>query len=121
MLPAPGALRTAVPAEVRKELSQLYSRLPGLVEPQRDLVGAPDERPRAPPRRPDGVARFIAWTLEPDQRCAICDSRRHAVMPGVPPRLIPCDGLREVIAASDLPGGFGQSGLSHAELRISAS
>jgi hypothetical protein len=38
--------------------------------------------------------RFLAWTLEPDQRCAICDNRRHAALPGVPPRLIPCDGLR---------------------------
>jgi hypothetical protein len=47
--------------------------------------------------------RFLAWTLEPDQRCAICDSRRHAVLPGAPPRLIPCDGLRAAFTASDLP------------------
>ncbi|GAA0734280.1 hypothetical protein Drose_35105 [Dactylosporangium roseum] len=47
--------------------------------------------------------RFLAWTLEPDQRCAICGSRRHAVIPGVPPRLIPCDGLRTALAGRDLP------------------
>jgi hypothetical protein len=47
--------------------------------------------------------RFLAWTLEPDQRCAICGSRRHAALPGVPPRLVPCDGLRAAFAASDLP------------------
>jgi len=43
--------------------------------------------------------RFLAWTLELDQRCAICGSRRHAVLHGVPPRLIPCDGLRAAVAA----------------------
>ncbi|MGI5180529.1 hypothetical protein ACQEVZ_29865 [Dactylosporangium sp. CA-152071] len=48
--------------------------------------------------------RFLAWTLEPDQRCAICGSRRHAVTPGVPPRLVPCNGLRQVIAAADPSG-----------------
>lgn len=47
--------------------------------------------------------RFLAWTLESEQLCAICGSRRHAVLPGVPPRLIPCDGLRAAFAASDLP------------------
>ena len=48
--------------------------------------------------------RFLAWTLEPDQRCAICGSRRHAVLPAVPPRLIPCDGLRAASAAGDPSG-----------------
>jgi ribosomal protein S14 len=48
--------------------------------------------------------RFLTWTLEPDRRCAICGSRRHAVLPGVPPRLVPCNALRGVAAASDLPG-----------------
>ncbi|GAA0734314.1 hypothetical protein Drose_35065 [Dactylosporangium roseum] len=48
--------------------------------------------------------RFVAWTLEPDQRCAICGSRRHAAISGVAPRLIPCNALRAAIAASDLPG-----------------
>lgn len=46
-----------------------------------------------PDRRPEALyRRFLAWTLEPGQRCTVCGSRRHAVIPGVPPRLIPCNG-----------------------------
>jgi transcriptional regulator with XRE-family HTH domain len=46
-----------------------------------------------PDRRPDALyRRFLAWTFEPGQRCTVCGSRRHAVIPGVPPRLIPCNG-----------------------------
>ncbi|GAA2591973.1 hypothetical protein GCM10010399_23120 [Dactylosporangium fulvum] len=47
--------------------------------------------------------RFLAWTLESDQRCALCGSRRHAAIPGVPPRLIPCDGLRAANTTGELP------------------
>lgn len=47
--------------------------------------------------------RFIGWTLEPGQRCAICGSRRHTVILDVPPRLIPCDNLRTAIATNDVP------------------
>jgi hypothetical protein len=47
--------------------------------------------------------RFVGWTLEPGQRCAICGSRRHAVILDVPPRLIPCDEPRTAIATGDVP------------------
>ena len=47
--------------------------------------------------------RFVGWTLEPGQRCALCGSRRHAVILDVPPRLIPCDELRTAIATDDVP------------------
>jgi hypothetical protein len=47
--------------------------------------------------------RFIGWTLEPGQRCAICGSRRHTVIANVPPRLIPCDDLRKAVAGDPDP------------------
>jgi hypothetical protein len=47
--------------------------------------------------------RFVGWTLQPGQRCAICGSRRHTVIADVPPRLIPCDDLRTAVPGDDDP------------------
>jgi hypothetical protein len=39
--------------------------------------------------------RFVAWTLDDGQRCVVCGSLRHAVIPGVPPRLVPCNEVQQ--------------------------
>lgn len=39
--------------------------------------------------------RFVGWTLGRDRTCRVCGSRRHDVLPGLPPRLFPCDKLHE--------------------------
>jgi hypothetical protein len=41
--------------------------------------------------------RFLGWTLDPDQRCRVCDRQGHDVLAGVPPRLIPCRQLRDAV------------------------
>jgi hypothetical protein len=37
--------------------------------------------------------RFAAWTLPDDTRCRACGRSGHDVLPQVPPRLFPCDGV----------------------------
>lgn len=37
--------------------------------------------------------RFVGWTLSPATRCRVCSSRAHDVLPGLPPRLFPCNKL----------------------------
>jgi rRNA maturation protein Nop10 len=39
--------------------------------------------------------RFVGWTLDDRDRCPACGRRGHAPVPGVPPRLCPCDKLYE--------------------------
>ncbi|HEY2670916.1 MAG TPA: hypothetical protein VGJ07_11150 [Rugosimonospora sp.] len=36
--------------------------------------------------------RFLGWTLDGDEVCRVCCRRGHDVLPGLPPRLFPCDG-----------------------------
>lgn len=36
--------------------------------------------------------RFVGWVLEEGHRCRVCEKRGHDVLPGLPPRLFPCDG-----------------------------
>ena len=38
--------------------------------------------------------RFVGWALAPGEKCRVCDSPKHAVLPGVPPRIVPCGKLR---------------------------
>jgi hypothetical protein len=42
--------------------------------------------------------RFLKWTLNKGVCCGACGKPGHAVIPGVPPRLVPCKGLRAVMA-----------------------
>lgn len=42
--------------------------------------------------------RFVVWALDEGQRCAMCGSPRHAAIPDVPPRLVPCNEVRGVVA-----------------------
>lgn len=42
--------------------------------------------------------RFVAWALAPGERCRVCESTQHAVIPGIPPRLVPCRDLHAVLA-----------------------
>jgi hypothetical protein len=35
--------------------------------------------------------RFLRWTLPKDHACRLCGKPGHDAVPGVPPRLIPCD------------------------------
>jgi hypothetical protein len=35
--------------------------------------------------------RFVRWTLGPDRACRVCGEAGHDALPGVQPRLIPCD------------------------------
>lgn len=39
--------------------------------------------------------RFVGWTLHRDRTCRICGSRRHDVLPGLPPRLFPCSKVHQ--------------------------
>ncbi len=41
--------------------------------------------------------RFVAWTLSNGQRCTVCGSLRHAVIAGLPPRLVPCNDVRGLV------------------------
>lgn len=45
----------------------------------------------------DLYRRFVAWAMSPEEVCRVCGSSRHAVVSGVPPRLVPCDRLRHVV------------------------
>jgi hypothetical protein len=36
--------------------------------------------------------RFLGWTLAKDAACRVCGKPGHDFIPGVPPRLIPCEG-----------------------------
>jgi hypothetical protein len=38
--------------------------------------------------------RFLGCTLHPDEACRVCGRSGHTVVPGLPPRLFPCDGIR---------------------------
>lgn len=42
---------------------------------------------------------FAQWS-RPEAACPVCGSNQHVAVPGVPPRLIPCDGLRAWMAGS---------------------
>lgn len=54
----------------------------------------------------DLYARFVGWTLGAGERCPVCGSVRHSVMAGVPPRVVPCGGLRLAVSGGlfDGPG-----------------
>jgi hypothetical protein len=48
--------------------------------------------------RPDPAGlytRFVAWALPPAQACRVCGRPSHGVLPGLPPRLNPCDRLHD--------------------------
>ena len=45
--------------------------------------------------------RFVKWTRDHDESCRACGSHMHAVVPGIPPRLVPCDDLRDHIRTTD--------------------
>ncbi len=36
--------------------------------------------------------RFLRWALPTGQVCRVCERPGHDAAPGVPPRLVPCDG-----------------------------
>jgi hypothetical protein len=40
--------------------------------------------------------RFMGWTLGPGEVCRVCGRSSHTVVTGLPPRLLPCDGIRAV-------------------------
>lgn len=42
--------------------------------------------------------RFVGWALVPGERCHVCQGLRHAVVPGVPPRLVPCNEMHSLLA-----------------------
>ncbi|MEN3306675.1 MAG: hypothetical protein V7603_2877 [Micromonosporaceae bacterium] len=54
------------------------------------LVTAAGELSVAGPAKLFG--RFLAWTLDEGQVCRVCGKAGHDFLPGVPPRLMPCDG-----------------------------
>lgn len=41
--------------------------------------------------------QFAVWTHR-EMRCGVCGSDRHVALPGVPPRLYGCDGIRALMA-----------------------
>jgi hypothetical protein len=55
--------------------------------------------------------RFLGWALPKDQLCRLCGKRGHDAIPGVPPRLIPCEiAARLSLAAPDDAGTCGVGG-----------
>jgi hypothetical protein len=77
---------------VRKLLREAYrSELDGLViHMSRPLAWAAEELDPANPTRL--YRRFVGWTFASGQVCRVCGKPRHDYTPGVPPRLIPCNG-----------------------------
>lgn len=49
--------------------------------------------------------RFVAWTISPTEACRACGRLRHAAAAGLPPRLVPCDQLRNVNRPSATDNG----------------
>lgn len=47
---------------------------------------------------------FAQWS-RPEVRCPACGSDQHVAVPGVPPRLVPCDELRALMAGGSRDAG----------------
>jgi hypothetical protein len=45
--------------------------------------------------------RFVAWALTAGEQCRVCGSPRHAVLPGLPPRVVPCDKVRRLMRGDE--------------------
>lgn len=49
--------------------------------------------------------RFLAWTRADGELCRVCGRRGHAVLPGLPPRLVPCEEVRELMPTGGSAAG----------------
>ncbi|GIJ48821.1 hypothetical protein Val02_57070 [Virgisporangium aliadipatigenens] len=83
--PARAALLNGYPD--REQLAADLTRLTG--------VAAADLGVQPPPTL---YRLFVGWALDPDRACRICGKPGHDATPGLPPRLIPCDKMRDVMA-----------------------
>jgi hypothetical protein len=45
--------------------------------------------------------RFLGWTRDRSESCRACGRSSHAVVPGLPSRLFPCDGLPALTPRND--------------------
>lgn len=50
--------------------------------------------------------RFVAWALNRNQICRACGKSGHDALPGLPPRLLPCD-----LAEADIGNPVARPGL----------
>jgi hypothetical protein len=87
---------TAWPCEpARRQLTEAYGDRSALAALLATLMArAADDLGVADPT--DLYGRFLAWTTNADEACRACGRIRHAAVAGLPPRLIPCDKLREI-------------------------
>lgn len=80
--PCPTAREALIDAH-RIDPDALSSHLSALLR-----QAASDLRPADPAHL---YPRFIAWALSSDRACRLCGRSRHDAIPGVPPRLLPCE------------------------------
>jgi hypothetical protein len=79
----------------KRQLTDAYRDSPALAALLGTLMArAADELGVSDPT--DLYGRFLAWTTDPDDACRACGRARHAAVAGLPPRLVPCDKLRDI-------------------------
>jgi hypothetical protein len=79
----------------KRQLIEAYGDSPALVALLGTLMArAADELGVADPT--DLYGRVLAWTADADEACRVCGRARHAAVAGLPPRLVPCDKLRDI-------------------------
>lgn len=83
--------------EVYDDRAALTALLGSLMARAADDLGVADPT--------DLYARFLAWTMSPTEACRTCGRARHATAAELPPRLVPCDQLRNVNRPSEIGCG----------------